>query len=81
MGLAGGLTFGFVGALLLEIIDLSVKTEQQVVSQVGAPVFCEIPWLPTPVETRRRRLRTTYARAGCAALAVVYSVFLFVTWR
>jgi len=81
MGLAGGLAFGFVGALLLEIIDLSVKTEQQVVSQVGAPVFGEIPWLPTPVETRRRRLRTAYARAGCAALAVVYSVFLFVTWR
>jgi succinoglycan biosynthesis transport protein ExoP len=80
MGLAAGLAFGFVSALFLEIIDLSLKTEQQVVSQVGAPVFCEIPWLPTPVETRRRRLRTNYARAGCAALAVVYSVFLFVTW-
>src|SRR6202035_1051234 len=81
MGLAAGLAFGFAGAFLLEIVDLTVKTEQQVISQVGAPVFGEIPWLPTPVETRRRRLRTAYARAGCAALAVVYSVFLFVTWR
>jgi polysaccharide chain length determinant protein (PEP-CTERM system associated) len=80
-GLAAGLIFAFVGALTLEILDGSVKTEQEVVSQLGAPVFGEVPWLPTAVDNRRRRLSTIFACAGSAMLAAVYSFLVFVTWR
>jgi len=80
-GLAAGLIFGFVGALTLEILDASVKTEQEVVSQLGAPVFGEVPWLPTTVDNRRRRLSMIFACAGSVMLAAVYSFLLFVTWR
>jgi polysaccharide biosynthesis transport protein len=80
-GLAAGLLFGFVGAFALEILDASVKTEQEVVSHLGAPVFGEVPWLPTPVDNRRRRLSTIFACAGSAMLAAVYSFLVFVTWR
>jgi polysaccharide chain length determinant protein (PEP-CTERM system associated) len=80
IGLAGGLAFGFVGALALEILDLSVKTEQEVINQLGAPVFGDVPWFPTPVANRRRRLQTILACAGSALLAGIYS-FLLLGWR
>ena len=76
MGLAAGLVFGFVGVLALEVSDLSVKTEQEVINQVGAPVFGDVPWLPTPVASRRRRLHTIFACAGSVLLAAVYCFFL-----
>jgi polysaccharide biosynthesis transport protein len=80
LGLAGGLIFGLVGALALEIFDLSVKTEQEVINQVGAPVFGDVPLLPTAVAHRRRRLHTIFAFAGSAVLAAVYS-FLLLGWH
>jgi polysaccharide biosynthesis transport protein len=80
-GLAAGVIVGFIAALALEIFDASVKTEQEVVGQIGAPVFGEVPWLPTAVDKRRRRLSTIFACAGSAMLAAVYSLLLFAAWR
>jgi polysaccharide biosynthesis transport protein len=80
-GLAAGVIVGFIAALALEIFDASVKTEQEVVGQIGAPVFGEVPWLPTAVDKRHRRLSTIFACAGSAMLAAVYSLLLFAAWR
>jgi succinoglycan biosynthesis transport protein ExoP len=80
MGLAAGLVFGFVGVLALEVSDLSVKTEQEVINHVGAPVFGDVPWLPTPVSNHRRRLHTIFACAGSVLLAAVYC-FLLLGWH
>jgi polysaccharide chain length determinant protein (PEP-CTERM system associated) len=81
IGLAGGLVFGFVGALGLEILDPSVKTEREVVAQLGSVVFGEVPSLQTKASKRRQVVRTIMAFGSSAALAAVYSIILVATWR
>jgi polysaccharide biosynthesis transport protein len=80
IGLAAGLFLGFLGAFALEICDSSVKTEREVIGQLGAPVFGDVPWVATPAEHRRRVLHTVFACAGSATLVVLYGLLLFVTW-
>jgi polysaccharide biosynthesis transport protein len=80
IGLAAGLFLGLLGAFALEILDPSVKTEREVVSQLGAPVFGDVPWMATPAQHQRRILHTVFAWAGSATLVVLYCLLLFVTW-
>lgn len=80
-GLAGGLIVGLAGALVLEILDPSVKTEREILGELGAPIFCEIPWLPTKMEKRWQLLRTLFACVGSAVLATTYSILVALTWR
>jgi polysaccharide chain length determinant protein (PEP-CTERM system associated) len=81
IGLAAGLLLSIVGSFALEILDPSVKTEREVVGQLGAPVFGEVPWLPSKGNIRQKRLQTLFALASGAVLAAAYSFLLVVTWR
>ena len=81
IGLGCGLVLGFAVALALEIVDPSVKTEREVVGHLGAPVFAEIPWLPTQSGKRRELWRTIFACTASLMMAAAYSVLLFVAWR
>ena len=81
IGLVAGLIVALVGALALEVFDPSVKTEREVVSELRAPIFGEIPWLPTTRERRGKLLRTIAACAGSAMLATAYSILVVLTWR
>jgi succinoglycan biosynthesis transport protein ExoP len=81
VGLALGLLVGFASALTLEFFDTSVKTEREVVEVLGAPIFGEIPWLPTKAENSRRHWRTIYACAGTSTLVTVYAILLVLTWQ
>jgi capsular polysaccharide biosynthesis protein len=81
IGLGAGLLLSIVGAFAFEILDPSVKTEREVVSQLGAPVFGEVPWLPSKGNIRKKRLQTLFALASWAVLAAAYSFLLVVTWR
>jgi polysaccharide biosynthesis transport protein len=79
--LAAGILVGFASALGLEVLDTSLKTEREVVSELGAPIFGEIPWLPTKSENLRKFRRTIYACAGTSALASVYLFIVVWTWH
>jgi len=81
IGLVGGLIVAFLGALVLEILDPSVKTEREVISELHVPIFGEIPWLPTRAESRRKLRRTMAASAGAVALAVAYALVVVLTWQ
>ena len=81
VGLALGVLVGFASALTLEFFNTSVRTEREVVDVLGAPIFGEIPWLPTEAENNRRVWRTIYACAGTSALVAVYSILLVLTWQ
>ena len=80
IGLVVGLMVAFVGSLALEIFDSTVKTEREVISELQAPIFGEIPWLPTKKERRRKVRRTILAFMGSALLATAYSILVVLTW-
>jgi succinoglycan biosynthesis transport protein ExoP len=81
IGLAAGLLIGLASALGVEVSDPSVKTEREVVGQLGAPVFGEIPWLPTKRQSRKELMRTIFASLGSAALVAVYVIVVIMTWH
>jgi len=81
VGLGMGLLIGFASALVLELLDTSVKTEREVVAELGAPIFGEIPWLPTEGENNRQVWRTIYKCAGTSTLVAVYLILVVLTWR
>ena len=81
VGLALGVLVGFASALTLEFFDTSVRTEREVVEVLGAPIFGEIPWLPTEADNSRRLWRTIYACAGTSTLVAVYLILLVLTWQ
>jgi polysaccharide biosynthesis transport protein len=76
-----GVFVGLAGALVMELLDSSVKTEREVLGQLGAPIFGEIPWLPTEVENKRVFRRAIYAFAGTSALVSVYLFLIVWTWH
>jgi hypothetical protein len=51
------------------------------VGQLGAPVFGEIPWLPTKRQSRKELMRTIFASLGSAALVAVYVIVVIMTWH
>lgn len=72
MALPAGLGIAMFLAIVLEVIDGTLKTEREVKSTVQAPIVAEIPWLPTPLDTRRQRLRAMLAAGSSSLLALAY---------
>ncbi len=81
IGLGAGLLISLGLAFVLEVFDPAVKTEREVVGQLGVAVFGEVPWLPTKANDRKRRLHALYACVCGAVLAAGYSAILVATWR
>jgi polysaccharide chain length determinant protein (PEP-CTERM system associated) len=81
VGLGVGLLVALASALARELLDTSVKTEREVISELGAPIFGEIPWLPTPPANRQRFLHTVYACVGTSALVSAYLILVVWTWH
>ncbi len=81
LGLVAG--FGLALALvpLLEILDTTVKTHQEVTELLQADVIAAIPWLPTPWQRRRRWLRTTFAATSSTVLFVAYVALFAMSWH
>ena len=81
IGLAAGFVISLGLAFALEILNPTVKTEREVVGQLGIPVFGEVPWLPTKANSRRKRMRVFYACVCSAMLAAGFAVIMVVTSR
>jgi polysaccharide chain length determinant protein (PEP-CTERM system associated) len=81
IGLGAGFVISLIVGFALEILNPSVKTEREVVGQLGMPVFGEVPWLPTKANNRQKRLRALYAFVGTAILAAGFAVIMVVTSR
>jgi protein tyrosine kinase modulator len=81
LSLPAGLLLGLVATVGKELFDPTVKTEQEVLSQLGTKLFGEIPWLPTAQEKRRLLVRAACSAAATLALMAGYSFLLIWTWR
>jgi succinoglycan biosynthesis transport protein ExoP len=80
-GLGAGFIVSLAAAFALEILSPSVKTEKEVTSQLGMPIFGEVPWLPTEAHARLQHSRAVYAGVCSAVLAAAFAALMVVSWR
>ena len=72
-GFAGGLSFGVGLIVLLDFLNLGVKSRQELASALDLPVLGVIPEIVTPQDERRRR-RWKVGVSGAFAVALLLSV-------
>jgi polysaccharide chain length determinant protein (PEP-CTERM system associated) len=73
-GVAFGLILGFGLTAILEYLDTSLKTEDDVVGALMLPVLALIPLMANEEEMRRRRIRRAVF-VSCIAAAAVLTIF------
>jgi polysaccharide biosynthesis transport protein len=67
-----GLGIAMFLAIVLEVMNGTIKTRREVKDRIAAPIIGEIPWLPTHNGSRRQRLRVIAAASSCSLLALAY---------
>jgi polysaccharide biosynthesis transport protein len=72
LALAVGFGLGLATAFLREIIDPSVKTEQEITEILSTPIMAYIPWLATMASGRRRLRNNLVLSTLSAVLAGTY---------
>jgi len=70
VGAMAGLALGVGLVLLLEYLDTSLRTDDDVVMAVSLPVLAMIPLMTTSIE-ERKKMRARWLMFGSAAVAVV----------
>jgi hypothetical protein len=81
LALVVGLGAGLAAAFVVEILDVTVKTERDIKVLLRVPIFGEIPFLLTSPEKQRRRHQAILAASGSAVLAAVYTVLVVLSSR
>jgi succinoglycan biosynthesis transport protein ExoP len=81
LGLVGGFLISLGSVLAWEVLDTTIKTERELTERLRAPVFAEIPWLPTQAGSRRQRLRLVVTAGGNTVLALAYLALVVVALR
>lgn len=79
--LPAGLGLAVLLAIVLEVMDGTVKTRREVTEKIAVPVMGEIPWLPTPRGSRRKRLQIMAAAGSSSLLALAYVAAVFISAR
>jgi uncharacterized protein involved in exopolysaccharide biosynthesis len=79
-GLAAGLGLGVLLAVILEVLDDTIKTPRELGDYVKRPIFAEIPWM-TPALKVRWRVWSALAATADLALASVYAGLLALAMR
>jgi protein tyrosine kinase modulator len=76
-GLAAGLLFGLFLAIIFEAFDPTVKSSQEVMQVLKAPVLAEVPVLSTERDRRSARARNLLGAAASSAAAILFAVIVF----
>ena len=80
-GLAGGVAFGLVLALLIELKDRSFHTEKELTAEFAPPIVVSVPLLLTATEERRRSWNNTLQWMGGSVLMLIVSAVEFYAYR
>ncbi len=81
MALPAALALAIFLVVVLEVMDGTVKTRREITEKIAVPVIGEIPWLPTPSGSRRKRVRVLMAAGGSSLLALAYVAAVVVSLR
>lgn len=76
IGALAGLTFGLAFALLLELRDSTIRTEDEVVRVLALPVLAVVPLMRTAVDRRHLRRLVAGAAVGVVLLAGLFAAAL-----
>lgn len=79
-GLGVGLVSGLATAVGLELVDPTVKTEREILAELGGKIFGEVPWLATTRERRLLFFRAILAGLASLTLAAAYSWLVIWSW-
>lgn len=80
-GLALGLALGAGSIVLLDLLNLNVKTREELTEVLGIPVLAAIPEIVTAGDVARARRFRLIGTAGAAAVVVVASLIVHVAVR
>jgi uncharacterized protein involved in exopolysaccharide biosynthesis len=78
-GAGGGLALGAAITLLLELMDTTLKNEENVVRLLNVRVLGLVPMMLSAEDRRRRRIRTVLVSLG--SVVAIGSSALLVWWR
>jgi polysaccharide chain length determinant protein (PEP-CTERM system associated) len=78
-GLAAGLMLGLFMAVMFEAFNPTVKSSQEILDIVAAPVLAEVPILTTKQDLRTMRFRNLLGAAASTAAAVLFALVVFFT--
>lgn len=68
-------------AIILEVMDGTIKTRREITEKIAAPVIGEIPWLQTSNGNRRQRFRVLLAAGSSSLLALGYVAAVMISVR
>ena len=78
-GLATGFVLGIALALLLEMMDPTLRTVRELKALVPVPVLGEIPVLEGRGEQQRNRIRHWIGAISCVGCALLFAALVFIT--
>src|SRR5262249_13074900 len=73
VGLAAGLLLGLFLAVMLEVFNPTVKSSQEVMEIVSAPVLAEVPVLITKQDRRNAYIKNLLGAAASTAAALLFA--------
>lgn len=76
--LGAGMALGFGLVFLLDVLDLSIRSKEELAAVAGIPVVGAIPEIVTPQDLRRRKLIVLGVSGGVAVCLLVAAVVVHV---
>jgi polysaccharide chain length determinant protein (PEP-CTERM system associated) len=76
-GLAAGLLLGLFMVVMLEAFNPTVKSSQEIMEIVAAPVLAEVPILTTKQDLRSARFKNLLGAAASTAAALLFALVVF----
>ena len=80
-GVLAGLGIGIVLAGLVEFLDTSLRSDDDVLVSLALPVLATVPVVLSASESRRARFRRLLAAGGAAVLTITSAATLIWMWR
>jgi hypothetical protein len=80
-GAAAGFALGLALALLMEMRDTSFHTEKDLTQHLAPPFVMGIPLLPTPLEQRQRKWKSTFQWLAASAMVLVVLAAEFYVYK
>jgi hypothetical protein len=83
IGVLVGLFLGLAFAALLELLDTTFHSANDVIDVLKVPVIARLPYLPSDIELQRQQRRSLLASAGASLTVILggYGFWALQLWK